>query len=81
MDWSPQTKGECQRCGFKYELRALRKEWTGLRVCDSCRDPKPEAFTPLRPPKGEGAPKRESSPESEPIFITPGVNDIRPEDL
>lgn len=24
----------CDRCGFKYKLSQLRKEWTGLKVCD-----------------------------------------------
>lgn len=24
----------CDRCGFKYKARQLRKEWTGLMVCD-----------------------------------------------
>lgn len=23
----------CDRCGFKYHSRQLRKEWTGLMVC------------------------------------------------
>lgn len=23
----------CDRCGFKYKARQLRKEWNGLRVC------------------------------------------------
>lgn len=23
----------CDRCGFKYKARQLRKEWTGLMVC------------------------------------------------
>lgn len=23
----------CDRCGFKYKARKLRKEWTGLMVC------------------------------------------------
>ena len=24
----------CDRCGFRYRASELRKEWTGLRVCD-----------------------------------------------
>lgn len=81
MKWSPYTKGECQRCGFKKNLSDLRKEWTGLRVCGACWDPKPEELTPLRIPPGEGAPKPNAAPETAPTFIVPGVNDIRPEDL
>ena len=26
----------CDRCGFKKKLHDLRKEWTGLKVCDAC---------------------------------------------
>ena len=28
----------CDRCGFKYRLTQLRKEWTGLMVCNPCYD-------------------------------------------
>lgn len=34
-------KGECDRCGFVYQLSALRHEWSGLKVCSSCWDPLP----------------------------------------
>jgi len=82
MLWSPYPKGECQRCGFKRNLRDLTKEWTGLRVCRSgCRDPKPEDTKPLRPLRGEGLPRRDAAPETAPVFITPGLNDVTPEDL
>jgi hypothetical protein len=55
--------GECMRCGFKYRLPQLRKEWTGLRVCGPCFDPKPPE---LKPPKykPEGLPKPNASPET-----------------
>jgi hypothetical protein len=26
----------CDRCGFKYKHFELRKEWTGLMVCNKC---------------------------------------------
>lgn len=32
--------GICDRCGFKYRLDELVKEWTGFRVCSKCLDPK-----------------------------------------
>lgn len=32
--------GDCDRCGFKYRQSQLRKEWTGLRVCATCFEPK-----------------------------------------
>ena len=28
----------CDRCGFKFPLNALRKEWTNLMVCSECWD-------------------------------------------
>lgn len=60
------------RCGFVVEPHTkLRKEWTGLRVCKECWDPKPAE---LRPPpvKPEGLPVRGASPEPEPVFREEG---------
>lgn len=37
----------CDRCGDEIRYRDLKSEWTGLRVCKSCWDPK----TPLEFPK------------------------------
>ena len=31
---NPNIKAVCDRCGFDYRLSQLRKEWTGLMVCD-----------------------------------------------
>jgi hypothetical protein len=60
-------KGECQRCGFIYSLAALIKEWTGLRVCKKCADPKP-AETRAPKVKPEGLPLPNASPETVPTF-------------
>ncbi len=30
----------CDRCGFTYLNTELRSEWTGLKVCRKCWDPK-----------------------------------------
>jgi len=30
----------CDRCGLQYKLKQLRLEWTGLKVCRTCWDPK-----------------------------------------
>lgn len=32
------VRGICMRCGKKTALNALRKEWTGLKVCVDCFD-------------------------------------------
>ena len=43
-------KGEwnfiCPRCGYKVKSHRIRKEWTGLVVCDKCYDPKNPADYP-----------------------------------
>jgi hypothetical protein len=35
-----QWKACCDRCGLDFKARELRLEWTGLRVCDDCWDPR-----------------------------------------
>lgn len=30
----------CQRCGFTKYASEIRKEWTGLRVCNKCWEPR-----------------------------------------
>lgn len=63
--------GICDRCGFKYRLARLRKEWTGLMVCPADWDPKP---ADLRPPRfgAEGLPARNARPEPEPVYRAEG---------
>lgn len=80
MHTSKHPKGVCMRCGFKFDLHRLTKEWTGLRVCKDCRDPRPPETVPIHLGP-EGLPKPNASPEPEPVFITPGVNDITEDDL
>ena len=36
----PDPYGICDRCGFKFYLNQLRTEWTGLKVCHDCYDPR-----------------------------------------
>lgn len=35
----------CQRCGFPWEIRYQRKEWTGEIVCPECYDVKHPQLT------------------------------------
>lgn len=35
-----QWKCECQRCGFDYHSSEIRLEWSGLRVCKDCWEPR-----------------------------------------
>lgn len=37
--------GECQRCSLIFRTSDLRKEWTGLKVCNECWEPRhPQDF-------------------------------------
>lgn len=73
VDNTPGAKGVCMRCGFKYHLRDIRKEWTGARVCNDCWDPKPEINKPPRVTP-EGLPKSNASPEPGDVFVTTNQN-------
>lgn len=52
----------CDRCGFTYRHKDLRKEWTGLLVCPDDFDPRP---ADLDPPRigAEGLPIRDARPD------------------
>ena len=66
----------CDRCGFKYKSRNLRREWTGLMVCsgtttNNCWEPRhPQEF--VRGKKDKQAPPW-VRPEPADVFITPGA--------
>lgn len=44
--WKPgDPSAICDRCGFKFKLSQLKKEWDGLMVCDQCWEPRqPQDF-------------------------------------
>lgn len=54
----------CDRCGFKFRLRDLVKEWTGAMVCRKDLDPKPAEMTPPRV-KAEGVPLPNARPDNQ----------------
>jgi hypothetical protein len=54
--------GICQRCGLRYYVTELKKEWTGLRVCPDDFDPRPAELKPPRY-KPEGLIVPNASPE------------------
>ena len=39
----------CDRCGQRYRYLKLRKEWTGLKTCPDCFEPKHPQLEPIRP--------------------------------
>lgn len=71
------TLAICDRCGFEFPLRDLRKEWTGLFVCKDDFDIRPpELKTPnVRP---EGVAKPNARPDNQ-TDETP--NTTQPSDL
>tara|TARA_R110002020_G_scaffold3547_3_gene15867 strand:- start:1030 stop:1413 length:384 start_codon:yes stop_codon:yes gene_type:complete len=40
--------GICDRCGFSCKYLEMSKEWTGLKVCQECYEPKHPQLTPPR---------------------------------
>lgn len=76
-------KAICDRCGFEYNLNALRKEWTGLMVCsgpatNGCWEPRhPQDFV-RGVPDSQGV-RPNMRPEPADVFINPG--DVTPDDL
>lgn len=67
----------CDRCGFKFRLRDLVKEWTGAMVCRKDLDPKPAEMTPPRV-KAEGVPLPNARPDNQ-VDNTP--NETTADDL
>lgn len=54
--------GICDRCGFRFKLLQLKKEWTGFKVCPQCFEPKHPQLEPKRH-IGEAIALREPRPE------------------
>jgi hypothetical protein len=54
--------GVCQKCGWKYDLNDLKREWTNLRVCTTCWDPRPPQLS-APSVKPEGLARQDASPE------------------
>lgn len=54
--------GQCIRCSLTYRLSEFRTEWTGIRVCKDCVDPRPGDSEPpnIYP---EGLPRPDAQPE------------------
>lgn len=57
-------KAICDRCGFEYRLSELRKEWTGLMVCQKDYDPVPPQTRPA-PVTAEGVPVPNARPDNQ----------------
>ena len=64
----------CDRCGFRFRVWDLSREWTGHRVCSVCFDPMPADLA-----KGLEGGVILSAPAPDDLFVEPG--DITPADL
>ena len=40
--------GQCDRCGQRYYLKQLHKEWNGLKTCPTCYEVKHPQLEPIR---------------------------------
>ena len=40
----------CDRCGFRYRLHELKKEWNGLKTCPNCFETKHPQLEPHTSP-------------------------------
>lgn len=58
----------CDRCAFKFKASALRREWTGLRVCNKCFETRhPQTLIRVTP---EHVNTEWARPESADIFLS-----------
>jgi hypothetical protein len=61
----------CMRCGFIKGHSKMRREWTGLLVCeDTCWDPRHPQMTLRGVPDDQTVPWKR--PEPAPVFLNPG---------
>jgi len=67
----------CDRCGQRYRYLELRKEWTGLKTCPDCFEPKHPQLDPTPPPfepQGLHEPRPEIREVSGVVVSFPVVN-------
>ena len=71
------ARGICDRCGFEYPLNKLRKEWTGLKVCRDCWEPRHPQDRVKGVPDNQAL--HDPRPDPEPVYLE--VNDVTADDL
>ena len=85
-DYQPkQWNAICDRCGFQYKSRQLRKEYTGLRVCDGsgtneCWERRHPQETRTTPRDGQALPWTRPVLEGADVSVGSG-NEVDPADL
>jgi len=73
------TLALCDRCGQRYYLNKLIKEWTGLKVCPSCYEPKHTQLEPHPHPEDAQAVYEPRVDRVEPLVVTVGRSKTFPE--
>ena len=63
-----QWNAVCDRCGLEFKSSSLKKEWTGLMVCDKCFEPR-HPSTLFNPTTREGSIPW-STPEPADVFVS-----------
>ncbi len=71
--------GVCDRCGTKMDVAAMRSEWTSLRVCGTCFDPRPADLNPPYLDPQEGSAVANPRPRPSDVFLADG--DVTEADL
>ena len=70
----------CDRCGQQHKAEQLRREWTGLRVCRSCWEPRHPQETLRAKPDRQAPPW--TRPQQDGIDVSPGSgNEVTASDL
>ena len=70
----------CDRCGFSVPYREIRAEWTGLRVCGDCWEPKHPQLEPTKKDLSDPKPLRHPRPDTHEELIDPAelLENIKP---
>lgn len=70
----------CDRCGFPVPYNSIKAEWTGLRVCEDCFDPKHPQLEPTKKDLSDPKPLRHARPLTHTEEIDPAelLENIKP---
>lgn len=70
----------CDRCGFRYPYAEIKAEWTGLRVCPDCWEPKHPQLEPTKKDLSDPKPLRHPRPDTHEEAIDPSelLENIKP---
>lgn len=73
------ARAMCDRCGLEFAYLDLKEEWTGLRVCQDCLDPKTKQDFPdtvFPDPEALRNPRPDNDVEAHLGLVTTAINPI-----